>query len=141
MAVGITYEAAKKKAWVGFFILLCVTVGEVFIALLGNGHVVEGLRLSRLIMYPLMISLSLYKAYFIVKEFMHMGYELKGLVLSVVLPFLLLVWAIIAFLWEGNFWHNSREFIKEQNELTPKDGKTGMILRNKEDVPDEIYFI
>ncbi|MEM7102646.1 MAG: cytochrome C oxidase subunit IV family protein [Bacteroidota bacterium] len=141
MAVGITYEQAKKKAWGGFFLLLIVTLAEVFIALLGNGHIIDGFTLSRLIMYPAMIILSLYKAYYIVKEFMHMGYELKGLVLSVVLPFLLLIWAVIAFLWEGAFWHDSREFIKEQNELAPADDETGFILRDKGELPEEIYFI
>ena len=137
MAVGITYEQAKKRAWMGFTILLFVTLGEVGIALLGNGHIVDGFKLSKLIMYPTMIILSLYKAYFIVKEFMHMGYELKGLVLSVILPFLLLVWAVIAFLYEGNWWNYSRENIKQKNELRADGNATGMLLTKPEKLPSD----
>jgi len=48
-----------------------------------------------------MIALSLYKAYKIVYEFMHLGHEVPGMLKSVLLPALLLVWAIIAFFWEG----------------------------------------
>ena len=78
-------------------LLAVVTLIEVFIALIGNGHVIDGFELPRLIMYPVMIGLSLYKAYFIIYEFMHMRYEVPGLRASVLLPTLLLVWAIIAF--------------------------------------------
>jgi cytochrome c oxidase subunit 4 len=37
-----------------------------------------------------------------------MKYEVPGLVKTVLLPTLLLVWAVIAFLYEGNYWNNSR---------------------------------
>ncbi len=47
---------------------------------------------------------------------MHMAYEVRGLMLSVLLPTLLLVWAIIAFFQEGSRWGKSRELIKEKNE-------------------------
>jgi cytochrome c oxidase subunit IV len=66
-------------------------------------------------MYPAMIGMSLYKAYFIVYEFMHMRYEVKGLVYSVLLPTLLLVWAMIAFFNEGNNWKHNREVVNERS--------------------------
>jgi hypothetical protein len=34
--------------------------------------------------------------------------------MTVLLPFGLLIWAIIAFLWEGSSWKHNREFIKEE---------------------------
>ncbi len=105
----LDYSAAKKVVLKGLLILGIVTLVEVFIALLGNGHIVQGFELPKLIMYPVMIALSLYKAYFIVFEFMHMRYEVRGLALSILLPTLLLVWAIIAFMQEGNAWKNNRE--------------------------------
>ncbi len=105
----LDYIAAKKVVLKGLLILGIVTLVEVFIALLGNGHIVQGFELPKLIMYPVMIVLSLYKAYFIVFEFMHMRYEVRGLALSILLPTLLLVWAIIAFMQEGNAWKNNRE--------------------------------
>ncbi len=111
----LTYEESKKLVVKGLILLAIVTLVEVAIALLGNGHLIEGFRLSRIIMYPLMIGLSLYKAYFIVYEFMHMRYEVKGLAMSVLLPTLLLVWAIIAFFHEGNSWNERRQLILEKN--------------------------
>lgn len=64
-----------------------------------------------------MIAMSLYKAYLIVYEFMHMKYEAKGLKLSVVLPTCLLIWAVIAFLYEGNAWKNNRDRVDELSKI------------------------
>ena len=95
----------------GFVILLIVTFGEVGIALVGNGHVIEGMSWPKLIMVPLMILLSLYKAYYIVSIFMHLGAEVRSMAMSVVLPMLLLVWAVIAFLWEGESARDNRNYV------------------------------
>ena len=113
--MGLSYEESKKLVVKGLILLGIVTLVEVAIALVGNGHVIEGFTLPKLIMYPLMIGFSLYKAYFIVYEFMHMRYEVKGLAMSVLLPTLLLVWAIIAFFQEGNSWNNRRQQILDKN--------------------------
>ena len=43
---------------------------------------------------------------------MHMKYEVPGLVKTVLLPTMLLVWAVIAFLAEGNYWNNLRGNVK-----------------------------
>ncbi|MCF8237676.1 MAG: cytochrome C oxidase subunit IV family protein [Saprospiraceae bacterium] len=108
---------AKKVVFKGLILLGIITILEVLIALFGNGHLIEGVRLSKWIMYPLMIGLSLYKAYFIIYEFMHMKYELKGLRYSVLLPMFLLVWAVIAFFNEGNNWKHNRQVIQERNQI------------------------
>ena len=113
----LSYEESKKVVFRGLIILGIVTLVEVFIALIGNGHIIEGVEWPIWVMYPLMISLSLYKAYFIVYEFMHMAYEVKSLALSVLLPMLLLVWAIIAFFQEGDSWKERRDQIQEKNEI------------------------
>ena len=44
-----------------------------------------------------------------------MKYEVKGLMRSVLLPTALLIWAIIAFFMEGNYWRNSRADIEMAN--------------------------
>lgn len=121
---GVSYEEGKKAVFRGFVLLGIVTLIEVAIALVGNGHIIHGFELSKIIMYPVMIGLSLYKAYFIVSEFMHMKYEVKGLAMSVVLPTLLLIWAIIAFLQEGDSWGNRRQQIKQIDELKAEDLET-----------------
>ncbi len=113
-----TYEESKSIALRTIIILAIVTVVEVVIALAGKGYLISGwvpyesriggFPIGRAIMYLLMIGLSIYKAILVVFEFMHMKYELKGLMRSVLLPCALLIWAIIAFFMEGEYWRKSR---------------------------------
>lgn len=123
---GHTYEESKQIALKTIIILAVVTVIEVLIALAGKGHLISGfapyetayigtLNVGKTIMYLLMISMSLYKAYLVIFEFMHMKYEVRGLVRSVLLPTVLLVWAIIAFFMEGDYWRKSRAQVEEKN--------------------------
>lgn len=120
----LSYSDAKKKVFLGFWILLGVTLVEVFISLLGKGHIVEGVKdLGWLVAIAalLIVGLSIYKAKYIIYEFMHMGYEVRGLRISVLLPAALLIWAIIAFFQEGNSWKDRREIIRERNEIQPEE--------------------
>ncbi len=103
-----SYEEGKAVAMRGLYLLGVITILEVLIALFGNGHLIEGVELPKYIMYPAMIGLSLYKAYFIVYFFMHLAYEVSDLRLSVLLPTMLLIWALIAFLMEGHYWGERR---------------------------------
>lgn len=107
--------AAKKIVFKGLILLGVITLIEVMIALLGNGHIIEGFHLPKWLMYPAMIGLSAYKAYFIIFEFMHMRYEVSGLMRSVLLPTVLLIWAVIAFLQEGNAWKERRAQVTKWN--------------------------
>ena len=108
------YNFAKKIALKTIIILAVVTVIEVLIALLGKGYIIDGFHLPKMVMAAVMIAGSLYKAYLIVFEFMHMKYEAKGLMLSVLLPVGLLIWAVISFLYEGQAWLGNRETVKER---------------------------
>ena len=121
-----TYEESKGIAFKTIIILGIVTVVEVLVALTGKGYLIPGFvpykdwivgtfNFGRSIMYLAMISMSLYKAMLVVFEFMHMKYEVKALKRSVLLPTMLLVWAIIAFFMEGNYWRESRAEIKAKN--------------------------
>ena len=123
------YESSKKTAYRIISILAVITVGEVGFALIGKGYVFDGVHVPLVFMGGVMIILSIVKAYLIVYEFMHMKYEVPGMVKSVMLPTFLLVWAIIAFLWEGSDWNHRRTLIKEKNELkaTQDTPETGMI--------------
>ncbi len=132
----LSYEDQKKLVMKGLKLLAIVTITEVFLALLFNGHIVSSFHKDHVsdsvwvtgtlfALYAFaMIGFSLYKARFIVYNFMHLGSEVKGLRMSVVLPMLLLVWAIIAFFQEGGAWKNSREVIEEKNnaEASPATG-------------------
>lgn len=132
--MGLSYEESKKVVFRGLILLGIVTLVEVFIALIGNGHIIDGFELPKWIMYPLMIGLSLYKAYFIVYEFMHMRYEVRGLAMSVLLPTLLLVWAIIAFFQEGSSWGERRELIEQKNmePIEAPANPAGMLLNDEQ---------
>jgi cytochrome c oxidase subunit IV len=116
MSGHLSYEESKKLVFKGLRLLAIITLIEVFLALFGNGHIIHGFYLPKWIMYPLMIGLSLYKAYFIIYEFMHMKYEVKALAMGVLLPMTLLIWAMIAFFNEGNKWFNYRSYVKEKDQ-------------------------
>lgn len=124
------YGQAKKAVFKGMMLLGFVTLVEVAVSLFGKGHLgfdPSGMSIVLGIVAFLLIALSIYKAYFIIYEFMHMGHEVQGLRMSVLLPVLLLVWAIIAFFNEGSAWKNNREVIKEKNEYkTELPKKIGM---------------
>nr|MBS0038115.1 cytochrome C oxidase subunit IV family protein [Saprospiraceae bacterium] len=131
-----SYEEAKRTVFRGLILLGLITVAEVFIALLGKGYVISGFYLPIWLVYLAMIGLSLYKAFFIMGEFMHLKYEVRGLVSSILLPFLLLVWAIIAFLWDGSYWHNQREDYKTEYEKE----REGHII-DEADLEDQIKML
>lgn len=120
MSSHLTYEESKKVVFKGLRLLAVITLIEVGLALLGNGHIISGFHLPKFVMYPLMIGLSLYKAYFIIFEFMHMKYEVKGLALAVLLPMTLLIWAMVAFFNEGNKWFNYRNDVRTRNTVESK---------------------
>jgi len=122
-----SYEESIKDVYKGLVLLAFVTLVEVGISLFGKGHLgyqpsPEMGWLLALVAIGLIV-LSLYKAYFIIYEFMHMGSEAKGLRLTVLMPCLLLVWAIIAFFYEGSAWLGNRELIKQKNERSINDKK------------------
>jgi cytochrome c oxidase subunit IV len=111
------YTEQKKIALKTILILAVITVGEVMIALTGKGYIIDGFHMPWYIMNLLMIGLSLWKAYLIVSEFMHLGHEVRAMGLSIILPMFLLVWAIIAFMYEGEAWKGNREKVEERNEM------------------------
>ena len=52
--------------------------------------------------------LTLLKAYYIVSIFMHLGDEIRNMIMTIIVPLLLFVWFIVAFLWDGNSWKTLR---------------------------------
>ena len=48
--------------------------------------------------------LSLAKAFYIVSVFMHLGDEIRNMIMTIVVPLCLFIWFIAAFLWDGNSW-------------------------------------
>src|ERR1700712_204102 len=52
--------------------------------------------------------LTLAKAFYIVSVFMHLGDEIRNMIMTIVVPLMLFIWFIVAFLWDGNSWRNMR---------------------------------
>jgi cytochrome c oxidase subunit IV len=115
--MGHTYEVAKKVALKTIILLAVITMIEVMIALTGKGYIIEGFHLPWYVMNLLMISMSLYKAYLIVGEFMHLRHEVRSLGMTIILPMFLLVWAIIAFMQEGSAWKSNRTQIHNRDKM------------------------
>jgi cytochrome c oxidase subunit IV len=107
----MSYEQSKSYALKLIIFLGIITIVEVLIALVGKGYI-GGMHWPAWLMGLLMIGLSFYKAYNIVKEYMHLGHEVKAMAMTIVLPMTLLIWAIIAFLWEGAYWDGRRDDVK-----------------------------
>lgn len=134
--MGHSYEASKKLALKTILILGAVTILEVGFALLAKGHLIEGVHFPTYIIALVMIAGSIYKAYLVIFEFMHMKYEMPSLAKTVLLPMLLLVWGVVAFFQEGTAWKASRDKIKDKNKQGLEDAKPQQgdlfILRNED---------
>lgn len=131
----LSYEESIKKVYYGLALLAVVTLVEVFFSLLGKGHIFSGAEDMTWLVWLVgivIIVLSIYKAYFIIYEFMHMRYEVSGLATSVLLPTVLLIWAIIAFFQEGDSWKGRREQIKDKNAEQVESQPQGMLYKAEE---------
>ena len=79
------------------------------------------------------VILTLAKAFYIVSIFMHLGDEIRNMIMTIVVHLLLFVWFIAAFLWDGNEYRNLRnrydktkqeQFIKINGPLKGADTAT-----------------
>jgi cytochrome c oxidase subunit IV len=70
--------------------------------------------------------LTLAKAYYIVSVFMHLGDEIRNMIMTIVVPLMLFIWFIAAFLWDGNSYKNLRndhdKHFQERTTDTTKGG-------------------
>ncbi|MFI5171083.1 MAG: cytochrome C oxidase subunit IV family protein [Chitinophagales bacterium] len=102
----LTKEESRKRVWRVCGVLAIVTAIEITAALSHYKWFHESPKMGLNMLY---IALSALKAYFIMSEFMHLKYELKAMAVTILAPFLFLIWGIIAFLWEGHYWLDSKE--------------------------------
>ena len=52
----------------------------------------------------LFIILTIFKAFYIMGEFMHLKHEVKKLAWTILIPFLFIAWLIIGLVIEGDYW-------------------------------------
>lgn len=82
-----------KKIWKTAGILLALTIAEFIMAFTMDRGI---------LLYALFIILTIWKAKYIMMEFMHLGDEVKPLFYSIIVPLIFLVWLLIALAKEGS---------------------------------------
>ncbi len=102
-----TFYAKVKKTTI---LLSVITVIELAIGLIiYNIHKGESPNALLILMFKGAVCiLTLAKAYYIVSVFMHLGDEIRNMIMTIVVPLLLFIWFIAAFIWDGNSYKNLR---------------------------------
>ncbi|HEY0678066.1 MAG TPA: cytochrome C oxidase subunit IV family protein [Chitinophagaceae bacterium] len=95
-----------KRIWKTFWVLLIITIIELGLGLLM--YATSFPPFINIVIKGVIIILSLAKAFYIVSIFMHLGDELRNMIMTIVVPLLLFVWFIGAFLWDGDSYKNLR---------------------------------
>ena len=95
----LTGEVAKPNTgwiWKIFFVLVGITAIEFAITFMLEAQHFRTMRNS------ILIGLTILKAFFIVGEFMHLKHETKGLIWTILVPTVLLIWLLVALVTEGS---------------------------------------
>ena len=100
-------SSSTKRIWRTFWILLIITIIELGLGLLM--YAIPSMS-SWLVLFikGVICILTLAKAFYIVAVFMHLGDEIRNMIMTIVVPLFLFVWFIAAFLWDGNSFRNMR---------------------------------
>lgn len=112
-------KAQIRKIWMITLYLSIITLIE----LAGGFYEYYNEGTNRVFMISFFFIFTLLKAYLIVKVFMHLGDEVKGFVNTIIIPLLIFVWFIIAFLADADHsLHMNTSFWQQM-----KDAATGII--------------
>jgi cytochrome c oxidase subunit IV len=108
---------STARIWRTFWILLVITIIE--LALGFTMYLAPGMpSWLHLFIKGVICILSLAKAFYIVSIFMHLGDEIRNMIMTIVVPLMLFVWFIGAFLWDGSSYRTQRnrydEFKREK---------------------------
>ncbi|HUZ57937.1 MAG TPA: cytochrome C oxidase subunit IV family protein [Hanamia sp.] len=99
-----------KRIWKAFWVLLVLTILELSLGLLiynidlgadPNEHLVLAIKGAICIF-------TLAKAFYIISIFMHLGDEIRNMVMIIALPMTLFIWFITAFISDGASYRNLR---------------------------------
>jgi cytochrome c oxidase subunit 4 len=104
------HTGGTKKIWKTFWLLSVITIIELGIGLsIYTIHKGAHPNATLVLMFKGVVCiLTLAKAYYIVSIFMHLGDEIRNMIMTIVVPLCLFIWFIIAFLWDGTSWLNLR---------------------------------
>ena len=99
-------SGSTKRIWKTFWILLIITVIELAMGL--SMYAFDLPEWMHLFLKGMICILTLAKAFYIVSVFMHLGDEIRNMIMTIVVPLMLFVWFIAAFLWDGNSYRTMR---------------------------------
>lgn len=91
-------KAQTKAIWRTFFILVALTALEFLFAFTMDAGTARN---------AIFIILTIFKAFYIVAEFMHLKHETKSLIWSIIIPLALVIWLMVALLAEGSYYYES----------------------------------
>ncbi|WP_018477339.1 cytochrome C oxidase subunit IV family protein [Pontibacter roseus] len=91
-------KAQTKVIWKTFFILVALTAIEFLFAFTMDAGTLRN---------SIFIILTIFKAFYIVAEFMHLKHESKALIWSILIPLALLIWLMVALISEGSYYYDS----------------------------------
>ena len=116
-------EENVKRIWKTFWVLLVITIIELGLGLfLWATDFPSWLDLA---IKGVIVILSLAKAFYIVSIFMHLGDEIRNMIMTIVVPLMLFIWFIAAFLWDGNSYKNLRNKYDKHFEERTTEKKGG----------------
>ena len=104
------YSDGRKEVLKTIVILSAVTVVEVGIAISYDTFSKDGGK-YKWVVNMLMAFFSVVKVVYIMGTFMHLKHEKKWFIITVLGPFMFLIWAIIAFTYEGASWQYLRSLL------------------------------
>lgn len=110
------YADSRKDVMKTIIILSVVTVVEVSVAI-GYDHFNPDGGSMKWLINLFMAVMSVVKVVYIMGTFMHLKHETRGFFLTIVVPFMFLIWAIIAFSYEGGSWQHMRGLYNAYNPL------------------------
>lgn len=115
-----------KRIWKAFWVLLVLTILELSLGLLiyninlgadPNEHLVLAIKGAICIF-------TLAKAFYIISIFMHLGDEIRNMILVIAIPMTLFIWFIAAFISDGASYRNlrntdggSRKYIEQKEQF------------------------
>jgi cytochrome c oxidase subunit 4 len=103
VAVQPADKSKIRKIWMTALWLGIITALEFAVAF----TVPLEMSMTRVVIF---VAMTIVKAVFIVGEFMHLKYEVKVLMWSILLPMILVVWMLVAFVYEGAAIYDARYF-------------------------------
>ncbi len=116
---GHSDDGAVKEIWKVTLILSVLTIIELVLGFWMMGMPDGALRYS---IKGSIVILMLAKAFYIVGYFMHLKHEVRNL-MTIVVPLLLFIWFIVAFLYEGNSYKNLKNTYNSYYKEGPASNK------------------